>query len=532
MISKAQHFQIETRLKWIIWVRAFFLGALLFGAAGFNFYFEGVISRVEIWLLLSGIAFSFGSRVLLAFSVLNFQKRALAWSQIVFDMSLVTALVAFTGGIFSGFISVYGMSILASALLLFTRGALVASLLATAGYLSVGLWTLMGEGIWTQPQSLVRLLFVASTLLLVGGLTAILFRNREDLVRKLQQTHSSLEDSHQLNSAIVQNIPEGIMLLSEDRVIFSNPAADSIFERSLRNESLQALGISSVGRRETLTDFKWTASEGIKSLQLRWMDLGEQGQLLLVHDRSEIQKLEEEVRLKDRLASVGQLAAGLAHEIKNPLASLSGSIQLMKRETTSDSGDDRLMEIVLRETDRLDELLVNFLNYAKPSQIRLLDVNFGQLADEVVQLFRTKLDQAMKNIRVRVLSQGSVVGKADPNVVKQVLWNLLRNAEAAIVSKGDITVTLDQLDGDFILMSVKDEGKGMSPETQKRIFEPFYTERSQGIGLGLALVYQMLQFHEAKIEVRSELDKGSEFRVVFKRKGPERISVSDVSTAA
>ncbi|TVQ78144.1 MAG: PAS domain-containing protein [Bradymonadales bacterium] len=521
MFLREQHYHLETRLKWIIWARALFLGVMLLGATGFNLFFEEIVGRGEIGLVGAGILFSFFSRFALWFSVLDFQKRILAWSQVVFDALFASGLIYLTGGFFSSFISIYGMVILAAAILLFTRGASIAAMIGAASYVLVSILGLESLSLWMDAQVLVRLLFVPSSLILVGALVAILFRNREDLVKRLEETHLDLEESHQLNSAILEQIPEGVILVNQEaKLIFSNPKARELFGDLLSQENLKETELKSILNDQDFQRLDWVVRGVTRNLQLQALSLGSQGRLIVIQDRTQIEELEKQIQLKDRLATVGQLAAGLAHEIKNPLASLSGSIQLMKRDLSPDSAQDRLMQIVLRETDRLDELLVNFLNYAKPSRLQLKSFHLGELVREIKSLFELKRESPVKSLVLSLKETGDLNLIADSSALRQVVWNLLRNAEAAMISGGEIAIELDGSQSGRVLMLVRDSGKGMSEETQKRIFEPFYTERSQGIGLGLALVYQILEGHQAKLQLKSKLGQGTEIRMEFLRKGP------------
>jgi two-component system sensor histidine kinase PilS (NtrC family) len=234
--------------------------------------------------------------------------------------------------------------------------------------------------------------------------------------------------------------------------------------------------------------------------------------------------------LQERLATVGQLAAGIAHEIRNPLASLSGSIQLLKSESQLSPQSDKLMRIVLRETDRLDHLASSFLTYAKPSELSLEEVNLAKVFEEVVALVKNSKDFNHHKVQLGIQVDPSLQCKCDPRQLRQILWNLILNAIQAISTHGEVMISAFQ-DDEKIKISVKDSGEGISEEVKKRVFDPFYTTKAGGSGLGLALVYQMVKNHGGTLGVESRVGEGSLFWFELFREGPKSSSSEELSVS-
>ena len=225
-----------------------------------------------------------------------------------------------------------------------------------------------------------------------------------------------------------------------------------------------------------------------------------------------------------RRARVGGLllalmAAGLAHEIKNPLASLSGAIQILKGEMENDRDNMRLMHIVLRETDRLSSLVNNFLTFARPSAGQSQFVNLGDALTEIVTLFEkgSSIDQRIK-IKLDLISDAYI--EIDPMQLHQVVWNLLLNGAESIDEEGAITISVQTLRNDRVRVEIADDGCGMDEQTLKTIFNPFFTTKSRGSGLGLSIVYRILETYDCRMDVQSKPGLGSVFILYFKMIDP------------
>jgi signal transduction histidine kinase len=224
--------------------------------------------------------------------------------------------------------------------------------------------------------------------------------------------------------------------------------------------------------------------------------------------RNELQRMSEHVKRMEKMASLGEMAAGLAHEIKNPLASLSGSIQVMREENRYDSEHDNLMRIILRETDRLTSLVSDFLLFAKPPAGKRESIRLDDAVSEILELFQ-KNSAIQENLTIERHLIPDVFVEMDPIHLRQVLWNLLLNAAEAIDGEGQVTVEMVNKKNKQIQIAVTDNGAGILPENVEAIFDPFYTTKNSGTGLGLSIVYRILEYYASRLDVESAEGQGT-----------------------
>lgn len=235
--------------------------------------------------------------------------------------------------------------------------------------------------------------------------------------------------------------------------------------------------------------------------------------------RRELAVMEEQVRRVEKMATVGEMAAGLAHEIKNPLASLSGSIQLLREEVEFNEDHDRLMNVVLREANRLNSLLSNFLLFARPQARKLEKIELKKALEETVSLFEKNINCADR-ITINSSFLSGIWVEMDPTHLHQVLWNLLLNAAEAIDGSGCIVISMHPSGSANVRIEISDTGCGMSQEKTKLIFDPFYTTKSFGTGLGLSIVHRILETYGFWVTVDSVPNKGTTFKIELKRGEP------------
>ena len=215
------------------------------------------------------------------------------------------------------------------------------------------------------------------------------------------------------------------------------------------------------------------------------------------------------------MATIGQLAAGIAHEIRNPLASISGAVQLLKEEKETDESTQRLMEIVLAESGRLNSLITDFLLYAQPPKLNKKAVGIGALVDDTLDVF-SRSPQWTQGIKLVKSVEPNVTISGDAQQLQQVLWNLFINAVDAMDGKGTLEVKVQKnKKGQKVVLLVSDTGKGISPGETNKIFDPFFTTKEGGTGLGLSVVHKIVENHEGDISVKSQPDRGTTFVLTF-----------------
>jgi two-component system sensor histidine kinase PilS (NtrC family) len=235
--------------------------------------------------------------------------------------------------------------------------------------------------------------------------------------------------------------------------------------------------------------------------------------------RKELLAMENHVKRVEKMAAVGEMAAGLAHEIKNPLASLTGSIQLLKEDIRYDSDHDRLMQIILREADRLSSLANNFLLYARPPAGKVETIELERVLIETAELFEKDASNDGRITTTKKL-QSNIWISMDPVHLRQILWNLLLNASEAIEGEGVIDIEMYELKSKRACIKITDNGCGMSADELKSIFDPFFTTKPTGTGLGLSIVHRILEAYDFWMNVESEADKGTTLTLHFKQMEP------------
>lgn len=232
--------------------------------------------------------------------------------------------------------------------------------------------------------------------------------------------------------------------------------------------------------------------------------------------RHELRIMEDHVKRVDKMAAIGEMAAGLAHEIKNPLASLIGSIQLLREDIRYDADHDRLMQIVLREADRLSSLVTNFLLYARPPAGKVEAMELEKIIIDTAELFEKDASNDGRITTTKNIQSGIWISM-DPLHLRQILWNLLINAAEAIEGQGNIHIELTGNKNKQAYIKITDNGCGMSPDDINLIFDPFFTTKASGTGLGLSIVHRILEAYDALLDVESEINQGTTFIFQFKQ---------------
>jgi two-component system sensor histidine kinase HydH len=235
--------------------------------------------------------------------------------------------------------------------------------------------------------------------------------------------------------------------------------------------------------------------------------------------KKELKAMEDHVKRVEKMAAIGEIAAGLAHEIKNPLASLTGCIQLLKEDLHYDADHDRLMHIILREADRLSSLVTNFLLYARPPVGKVETFELDRELIETAELFEKDGSNDGRITTTKKTIPGIWVAM-DPVHLRQILWNLLLNAAEAIAGEGNIHIDMYPPKNKHVCIKISDNGCGMSKETLKSIFDPFFTTKPNGTGLGLSIVHRILEAYDSWLEVDSEVNKGTTFTLKLKQINP------------
>jgi two-component system sensor histidine kinase PilS (NtrC family) len=449
-----------------------------------------------------------------------------AYAQVFGDIVLATSVVFLTGAADSPFLFAYSIAVVAAAILLFQRGALIAAAASTVAFsilvlaVQAGILALpFGTQHLAPPRLAFQLASNAVAQFLIAVLASYLSRQLAMAGGRVRAGEERIQQLMGLQNLIVAAMPGGLITCDVNgRLTFLNPAGERILGRARGDwpETVEQL-LPGVMRHKPGTkrgELEVQTPTGARVLGLAVTPLEEaNGSTLVVfQDLTELRRTEEQLRTADHLASLGKLAAQLAHEIRNPLASMRGAAQLLSSEgTNADAATERLTRILVRESDRLSALVDDFLRFARPPPPKLQPLDLGKLISETVEMLRA--DPLARGIELEA-STARVEGLGDADQLRQVLINLVRNALAAVGPGGRVTVTAAEREGRPEIR-VWDSAGRIPPEDLSRIFEPFYTTREGGTGLGLSTAYTIVRSHGGQISVRSAPERGTEFVVAL-----------------
>lgn len=428
------------------------------------------------------------------------------WFQVVFDAVLVTALVALTNGVDSPLSVLYFINIIAAPFLLPAWGVVAVLAVDAVGLAAVGWAGHAGLLPWlaSSHRSLAYddIILHVFAMALVGTLSVNLTRTVKGMLeREVRQGQALVAE----RAMLMDELDAGTLEVGLDgRVVGLNPVLERVLG-DVVGVPIEDVLPGAGSTWEVVVDLD---DKPLHLLCSRHPRIGG-GTLVLAQDVTRLREMEDAVARDERLAAVGKLAAGLAHEIRNPLASLSGSIQLMREED-----GNPLHAIALREVQRLDQLVEEFLDTARPPRLEVRPTDLGAVIDDVVVAFRNDPRYRDRTDIDVDIEAGIATVPADPERVRQVLWNLLLNAAQAMPDQGSITVVVRQR-ADHLEIRVVDTGVGISPGQLRKIFDPFFTTRSGGTGLGLANVERIVRAHGGHVSVYSKPGQGTSFMLCF-----------------
>ena len=464
---------------------------------------------------------------------LPFQARL----QFALDIILVSWLNWTTDVIHSPYVALYIVIIAASSLFLGPRDAIVTSLGCAVAFTSSALAVLAGYGTHSpsiflemgRSQTVQTVGLFDLAFLVVGLLSARLAERQSRSDVRLIAATQSLANLRALHERIVESIRSGVVTTDlEGRIYTFNAAAEEITgykqldvrgqDASIFFGEIKEIIASSLDIQSTQASPRFEAdcltADGLRlrlgfTISPLFSEAGDTtGTVITFQDLTHIRALEETSRRQDRLAAIGRMAASIAHEIRNPLAAMRGSIQMLRADMPGDSSQTELMEIILRESDRLNRIISDFLSYARPRSIIQSRVDVAELLQQTFMLLRHSAEiQPAHLIEEQVPSQPALVN-ADSEQLQQVFWNLSRNALQAMPAGGTLRATVRENSNNRLQITFSDTGRGMAPQQVEHLFEPF-SSTTGGTGLGLSIVYQIIRDHGGTINVRSREGHGT-----------------------
>jgi two-component system, NtrC family, sensor histidine kinase PilS len=538
--------ELKSRLQWLIGLRVVVVTLML--GLSLAFQVRGGLAVTFSLLIAFTYLITIVYVVLLRSLASAGAMTLFAWAQVATDFALETILVARTGGIESPFAVLYVMTITVASLVPRRRVGLVTGAGCTllfglltaiqdAGLSLSSTWLppsrLAGPEIW-QTFGVYGLAF-----LVVGFLSGVLADQLRNADQSLQEKEQGLSRLQVFHENIVRSISSGVFTTDEEgRITSFNPAAHEV----TGYESSQVIGRS---WREV---FSWHSSEApgdantasqapvrfevecqhadgsrlvlgmtVSPLQEQG---GQRGLVGVFKDLTQIRYLEEEMRRREWLANLGEMSAGMAHEIRNPLGALAGAMQMLRQDVGPDETSQRLMDIAIREARRLDHIITEFLQYARPPALNLTEHDLNKVLADTLDLIQHEARSRKGITIIPTMAPGALTAQIDHDQLKQVFWNLAVNAFDAMADGGTLTISTGlrrvEVGGrraDVIEICFQDCGEGIPKHNFDKIFLPFFTTKKEGSGLGLAQVHRIADLHGGWIKVESEVGNGARFVV-------------------
>ena len=508
----------STRIGLLVCISAIFL---IFQANQPNFINSEVL--IPVFTLLS-ISFLINSYLLIFFE----RVMSKIWVNgfvFAYDAVCIFALAFYTGKLASIFIFLFLVNIILCGIVYRRDGAF-----------NLSLWTsilfsvlVIFSGAEAQANIGTSLVVNNLSFFAVALLSGMLGHQIKHLDETVGLKEQQIQRLTHFNDLIVENIGTGLVTINRiGQITHSNPAIESLFKaKGLNDQNIYDYlpGLKGELKKDRLKpavnriELEWEGADHHKILEVIWSPTYDHmeafhGYVLLIQDLTKVKSLERAMRQQEKLAAVGQLATGIAHEIRNPLASISGSIQLLTSENPSLTDDEkRLMGIVTREIDRLNHLISEFLEYVKPSDVEKEPVYVNKVLSEVLDMVRFNRNLP-KDIKQATEFGAKEVIYGHHGKLKQALLNIVINAYQSMSESDDGVIGVRTFeDEDRVIIEIEDTGEGM--EDVSRIFEPFHTTKPKGTGLGLAVTYKILEGHDAEVNVKSKRGVGTTFILKF-----------------
>ena len=529
---------LRQRLLWLIGLRVLIVTALLGSGVLVQVRTPGVWP-VNPFFFVLGVTYALAVLYTLTLRFVE-RQRWLIDLQFGLDPFIISALVLLTGGVQSYFSTLYALPIVAASTLQYRRGGLLVGVLSSVTYAGLVLaqytWTFGLVDIALLPVTdqlpplrvaLYTVSFNAFGFIGVALLTGLLSERVRRADARLQRASSQSADLQAFNQHVIESLTSGLATTDHDgHVLTFNPSAQTITGRrgsDVVGKSIFELlqlppdfepRLREPGRGSQRTEVSYMRpSGGPIEIGLSAAPLitpsGQAGFLFVFQDVTAARRMERESRLRQRLAAVGEMAAGIAHEIRNPLASMSGSIQILRQQLPLNREQAQLMDIVLRESERLNETIKAFLAYARPQKFSTKRLDLRRVVNDTALLLRHSSESREGHTVDVEATMGPVWFDADENQIRQIIWNLATNGLRAMPEGGQLLLSVATEHDREVVLSVSDQGVGIPEAELDNVLQPFHGSFGKGTGLGLAIVHRVVSDHDGEIQITSEPGSGT-----------------------
>lgn len=524
---------LTLRIKALIGFRAVFITLLL--GSSFLFRIEyfyahpGALSYYIIFLYIITIIYSL---------LINRIKNLFLFTyvQLVGDVLSEITLLFITGGIESWFSFTLILTVLSSSIVLNRKSGYIIASISSILYGVLldlqfynryyDLLPIPNSADIPEKEYFYNIFIHILSFYLTAYLSGYLSSRYEKTVQKLEEKDTHLKDLEFFNMKVIESLPSGLFTtdMAGDILIF-NKAAERI--TGIRKDAAIGSKIETAlpflkfpfkeGRLEEVLETGRNGRKilGVNISVLKDISGSETGFIGIFQDLTQLKKLETEVKQKEKWAAIGELSANIAHEIRNPLASIKGSIEMLKEEKIPLKHRGKLMDIALKEMGRLDNIVRDFLTYSSPRHLEIQRVDLHLLLEETLSLL-DNIEQNKGNISIRKDFEGPLFIEADPQKIRQVFWNLGLNALEAMQDGGVLHVST-RVDADSLKIVFSDTGVGIDLSNLEKIFFPFFTTKDEGTGLGLSIAYRIIEEHNGRLIVKSVPGIKTDFEIILKR---------------
>jgi two-component system, NtrC family, sensor histidine kinase PilS len=530
--------KLSSGLKSTIVLRVI-ITTILLGSGAVVYYLRGARTEAFYLVVILALVYFLSLIYLLVQSVLKSYPRFFQVTQLTLDIALASTAIYITGGRSSPFIFLYVLIIIYASIVLSRLASYVTALVSGVIYILIVYYqtrlhfpldsevTLGVNSVWGEG-GLVSTYFHLTGFLLIAILGGYLSDRLRLTGRELGESKKTLRVLKNLHENILESLTSGLLTLDlQGKIISVNKTGRDILGKgdgshllgsdlSSLISGLQIRNFSSSQREQisyTRPDGR-TLTLGFSSSDLRDTEQELQGYIIIFQDLTEVKELEERLMTSEKMAVLGQLSAGLAHELRNPLSAISGAVEILKEDMTPSDEHERLIGVATQEVERLNLLVEDFLILTMPMQKNQSSVDLGKIVSDTVDSFTKTIRRSNIEI-VNGIEEGIYV-RAHSYRLKQAVWNLLMNSIDAMPAGGRVALSSELKDGKVIL-KFSDDGRGIEDKIKSRLFDPFFTTKEVGTGLGLAIVQKVIEGYNGKVDVVSSPGKGTTFIITLPR---------------